>query len=88
MKNISLIALTLGIWATSSFADERYFINVDAEIDGKTVKMACERQEMKAVKEFGDNFYPSPANKYRSYQLSCSQNGVSLEVRRSKSIPA
>jgi len=55
---------------------EAYFVRAEAEIDGKPFKIACERQGMAASREMSDNFFPSPGNKYRSYQVACSKNGM------------
>lgn len=56
-------------------AEERFFVEAEGDIGGKPIQLKCERMGMKASRELGDNFFPSPANRFRSYQVSCMSNG-------------
>lgn len=72
--SVLVLVLLFGFGATA-FGEERFFVEAQGEIAGKPVSLKCERMGMKASREMGDNFFPSPANKFRSYQVSCNSNG-------------
>lgn len=84
IRNGFVMAVVLGL-VNSAWANERFFVEAEGTIGGKPIALKCERMGMKASREMGDNFFPSPANRFRSYQFSCMSNnrfaGASVKFR-------
>jgi hypothetical protein len=70
-----LISATVFVASLAHAEDSPFYVKVTGEIDGKAVAFSCSKPTMTATREFGDNFYPSPGNKFRSYQISCAKEG-------------
>lgn len=75
MSRLSLSLALSVCFATGAWAEERFFVEAEGTIKGKSIKVKCERMGMKASREMGDNFFPSPGNRFRSYQFSCMSSG-------------
>jgi len=71
---VSAIGMSLSLGRVAGAND--FTFEANATINGKPVAVKCARAAGQMKREFSNNFFPSPANKFRSYQMACTQNGV------------
>jgi hypothetical protein len=70
------MGMCVSVGFTRSASANEFFFEAKATVGGKPIAIKCARAAGVAKREFSNNFFPSPANKFRSYQMACMQNGV------------